>query len=80
MTTAPNSHFVFTVLRYYGVPRGSIGINAAQRDWTNLSVDQEIEVGPYYFDSTSNLATIILEADSFNFGMYGLSYYIDLQF
>ncbi|XP_043463400.1 vesicle-fusing ATPase 1-like [Leptopilina heterotoma] len=66
VTTGPNQHFVFTVKSYEGMPRGNVGFSLPQRKWATLSLNQEIEVRPHYFDPTSSsecLCTIVLEAD-----------------
>ena len=66
VTTGPNQHFVFTVKSHHDIPRGMIGFSLPQRKWATLSLNQEIEVRPYYFDPTSStecLCTIVLEAD-----------------
>ena len=66
VTTGPNQHFVFSVKSYDGMPRGNVGFSLPQRKWATLSLNQEIEVRPYYFDPTSStecLCTIVLEAD-----------------
>ncbi|XP_066599259.1 vesicle-fusing ATPase 1-like [Prorops nasuta] len=64
VTTGPQQHFVFTVKPHHDVPCGTVGFSLFQRKWATLSLKQEIEVQPYYFDPTSEcLCTIVVEAD-----------------
>lgn len=49
--------------------RGCVGFSLPQRKWATLSLNQEIEVRPYYLDpssSTELLSTMVLEADFIN--------------
>ncbi|KAF7987816.1 hypothetical protein HCN44_003679 [Aphidius gifuensis] len=66
VTTGPNQHFVFTVKTTQEVRSGTAGFSLPQRKWASLSLNQDIDVRPYYFDPTSSsefLCTIVLEAD-----------------
>lgn len=66
VTTAPSHHFIFSVRHYSGVARNTIGFSLPQRKWAVLSLGQEIEVKPYYFNPASTsecLCTVLLEAD-----------------
>lgn len=57
---------MFSVKRHHEVPRGTVGFSLPQRKWATLSLNQEIEVRPYYFNPTSStecLCNIVLEAD-----------------
>jgi vesicle-fusing ATPase len=65
ITTAPGQSFLFS-LRFDKVNRGTIGFNLPQRKWATISLNQDLEVRPYYFDpksTTEFLSTIVLEAD-----------------
>lgn len=66
VTTGPSQHFVFTIRSHHEVPPGTIGFSLPQRKWASLSLNQEINVRPYYFNSTSSLeclCTVVLEVD-----------------
>nr|XP_050868928.1 vesicle-fusing ATPase 1-like [Vespula vulgaris] len=66
VSTGTNQHFVFTVKHHDDVPHGAVGFSLPQRKWATLSLGQDIEVRPYYFDPTSSsecLCTIVLEVD-----------------
>ncbi|XP_034241733.1 vesicle-fusing ATPase 1 [Thrips palmi] len=66
VTTGPSQHFVFTIRAHHEVPPGCIGFNLPQRKWACLSLNQEINVRPYYFNATSSLeclSNVTLEAD-----------------
>ncbi|XP_058800718.1 vesicle-fusing ATPase 1-like [Phymastichus coffea] len=66
VSTGPNQHFIFSVKCCPQVDRGTVGFSLPQRKWATLSLNQEIEVKPYYFDPSSTsefLSGITLEAD-----------------
>ncbi|XP_032455485.1 vesicle-fusing ATPase isoform X1 [Nasonia vitripennis] len=61
-----NQHFIFSIKSCPQIDRGTVGFSLPQRKWATLSLNQEIEVKPYYFDPTSTsefLSNITLEAD-----------------
>ncbi|KAK0167618.1 hypothetical protein PV327_004992 [Microctonus hyperodae] len=64
--TTPGKNYVFTVEAYEGIQRGEVGFSLLQRKWATLSIEQEIDVRPYKFDSSNSsqiLCTIVLMAD-----------------
>ncbi|KAL7307115.1 hypothetical protein TKK_0000845 [Trichogramma kaykai] len=66
VSTGPNQHYVFTIKYCPQIDRGQVGFSLPQRKWAALSLNQEIEVKPYYFDPSSAsefLSSITLEAD-----------------
>ncbi|XP_066992655.2 vesicle-fusing ATPase 1 [Anabrus simplex] len=66
VSTGPSQHYVFSVKFHSDIPRGAVGFSLPQRKWASLSLNQEIDVKPYYFDPTSSsecLCSITLEAD-----------------
>ncbi|XP_065352960.1 vesicle-fusing ATPase 1-like [Cloeon dipterum] len=65
VTTAPGQSFIFS-LKFDKVQRGTIGFNLPQRKWATLSLNQDIEVRPHFFDPkspTEFLSTIVVEVD-----------------
>ncbi|KAJ8668062.1 hypothetical protein QAD02_009725 [Eretmocerus hayati] len=66
VSTGPSQHFVFTIKACPQIERGQIGFSLPQRKWATLSLNQEIEVKPFFFDPSSPssfLSSITLEAD-----------------
>ncbi|XP_011501356.1 PREDICTED: vesicle-fusing ATPase 1-like [Ceratosolen solmsi marchali] len=66
ISTEPNQHFVFSTKTCPKIDRGTVGFSLPQRKWAVISLNQEIEVKPFYFDPTSPtefLSNIVLEAD-----------------
>jgi vesicle-fusing ATPase len=66
ISTGPNQHFVFSIKTCPKIDRGTVGFSLPQRKWAVLSLNQEIEVKPFYFDPTSPtefLSNILLEVD-----------------
>lgn len=66
VTTGPGRHFIFTLAYDPAVKRGYIGFSLLQRKWAELSLNQDIDVKPFFFNpkNTSEfLCTIILEVD-----------------
>ncbi|KAK6640106.1 hypothetical protein RUM43_008383 [Polyplax serrata] len=61
-----SGQFVFSIKFDSAVPPGAIGFSVPQRKWAALSINQEIRVDHFYFDSNSHselLSNIVLEAD-----------------
>lgn len=66
MSTGPGHHYVFAILRTPDIPRNNIGFSLVQRKWATLSVNQDIEVEVFRFNTSSKtecLDTITLEVD-----------------
>ncbi|XP_018331362.1 vesicle-fusing ATPase 1 [Agrilus planipennis] len=63
VNTGGNQNYVFSIQRHPDLSRGYIGFSLPQRKWAVLSIDQELDVKPYYFNSNDCLCTIVLEAD-----------------
>lgn len=66
VTTGPGRHFIFTLAYDPAVKRNYIGFSLLQRKWAELSLNQDIDVKPFFFNpkNTSEfLCTIILEVD-----------------
>ncbi|KAI5750413.1 hypothetical protein M8J76_015458 [Diaphorina citri] len=66
VTTGPGRHYIFTLAYSPDVKRGFIGFSLLQRKWAELSLHQDIDVKPFFFNpkNTSEfLCTIILEVD-----------------
>ncbi|XP_014218875.1 vesicle-fusing ATPase 2-like [Copidosoma floridanum] len=66
VSTQPNQRFIFSIRTCPQIHKGCIGFSMPQRKWATLSVGQELEVNPYYFDSSSTsvfLSSISVEAD-----------------
>lgn len=66
MSTGPGHHYVFAILRTTDIPRNNIGFSLVQRKWATLSVNQDIEVEVFRFNTSSKtecLDTITLEVD-----------------
>jgi hypothetical protein len=62
--TSPGQSFIFSVRHFRGIPAGSIGFSLLQRKWAVLSLNQDIDVRPFHFDSNQHtLVTVVLEAD-----------------
>ncbi|KAF4521414.1 hypothetical protein B566_EDAN010571 [Ephemera danica] len=65
ITTAPGQIFLFS-LKFDKVNRGTIGFNLPQRKWATISLNQDLDVRPFYFDPKSPsefLSNVVLEAD-----------------
>lgn len=65
VSTGPGQNFIFS-LKFDKVNPGVLGFNLPQRKWATLSLNQDLEVRPFYFDpkSTSEfLSNAVLEAD-----------------
>lgn len=66
VNTGGGQHFIFSVKSHVSIPPRNVGFSLPQRKWAVLSLNQDIDVKPYYFSTTGNsdcLCTIILEAD-----------------
>lgn len=62
--TGPGMNFVFSIKIHPEVPQGSVGFSLLQRKWATLSLNQDIELRPFYFDPNQHtLVNIVLEAD-----------------
>uniref|UniRef100_A0A8D9AML4 Vesicle-fusing ATPase n=1 Tax=Cacopsylla melanoneura TaxID=428564 RepID=A0A8D9AML4_9HEMI len=64
--TGPGKHFIFTLAYEPAVKRGYIGFSLLQRKWAELSLNQDIDVKPFFFNpkNTSEfLCTVVLEVD-----------------
>ncbi|KAL1464946.1 hypothetical protein WDU94_004546 [Cyamophila willieti] len=64
--TGPGKHFIFTLAYESAVKRGFIGFSLLQRKWAELSLHQDIDVKPFFFNpkNTSEfLCTVVLEVD-----------------
>jgi len=62
--TMPGKAFVFSVKSHRDIPAGSIGFSLVQRKWAVLSLNQDIDVRPFTFDTNQHtLVNIILEVD-----------------
>ncbi|XP_042364017.1 vesicle-fusing ATPase-like [Plectropomus leopardus] len=56
--------YVFTLKTHTSVNCGTIGFSLPQRKWAGLSINQEVEVTNYKFDSSKQLiSTMIVEID-----------------
>lgn len=64
ISTGPGQHFIFALEKTSEVPRGHVGFSLVQRKWATLSINQDIDVRPYRFDSNSDvICTVVLETD-----------------
>ena len=66
VSTGPNQHFIFSIKFSPLLDRGQVGFSLPQRKWATLSLNQEIEVKPFFFNPASGsefLSSITLEAD-----------------
>lgn len=61
--TGANQRFVFSIKSHPEVGRRSVGFSLPQRKWAVLSLNQDIEVRPFNFNTNECLSAIILEAD-----------------
>ena len=46
MMTSPGQQYLMTTVPHKDVSRGMVGVGALQRKWTNLSLNQEIQLAP----------------------------------
>ncbi|KAK6634783.1 hypothetical protein RUM44_000030 [Polyplax serrata] len=61
-----HGQYIFTIKLDNNVASGYVGFSMPQRKWACLSLNQDINVRPYYFDPKSDselLSNIVLEAD-----------------
>lgn len=66
MSTGPGKHFVFSIQPYPELERYTVGFSLLQRKWATLSLNQELIVKPFSFDTRKNvecLTNVILEVD-----------------
>lgn len=66
VTTGPSQHYIFTIKRNGEVLNQAVAFSLPQRKWATLSLGQDIEVKPYFFNPSSSsecLCNMILEAD-----------------
>lgn len=66
LSTAPEYRYVFAIIKTPDIPRNNIGFSLVQRKWASLSVNQEIKVEIFRFNTSSGtecLDTITLEVD-----------------
>lgn len=54
---------IYSILRSIEVRPMTVGVSLVQRKWTNIALNQMVEVQPYKFPSNSNLNSITVEAD-----------------
>lgn len=69
VTTGPGRHYVFTIKRYGEITNLNVAFSLLQRKWAELSLGQDIDVKPFFFNLTSTsdcLCNIVLIADFHN--------------
>lgn len=66
VSTGPGQHFVFAIIKTPEVPKNSVGFSLVQRKWAAISVNQDIDVKVFRFNTSSKtefLDTVTLEVD-----------------
>lgn len=66
VSTGPGCHFVFAVIRTPEMPKNNVGFSLVQRKWAAISVNQDIDVKAFRFNTSSStefLDTVTLEVD-----------------
>lgn len=66
MSTGPGQRFVFAIERHPDIPRNAVGFSLVQRKWATLSINQDIDVKPFSFDTRKNaecIVNVVLEVD-----------------
>jgi len=62
--TMPGQTFIFSTKSHRDIPSGTIAFSLVQRKWAVLSLNQDIDVRPFTFDTNQHtLTNIILEVD-----------------
>ena len=62
--TMPGQTFIFTTKSHRDIPSGTVAFSLVQRKWAVLSLNQDIDVRPFTFDTNQHtLTNIILEVD-----------------
>ncbi|GAA6111558.1 N-ethylmaleimide-sensitive factor b [Tachysurus ichikawai] len=62
--TTPTHKYVFTVRTHHSVTPGTLAFSLPQRKWAGLSLNQDVEVSIYNFDSSKQyIGTVSLEID-----------------
>ncbi|EDV26431.1 uncharacterized protein TRIADDRAFT_22168 [Trichoplax adhaerens] len=64
-SSAPGNEFIVAIRNSTAIPTGTIGFNYAQREWSRISLNQDIELQPYRFSKSSLLAQVTFEVDFF---------------
>ncbi|XP_055712680.1 vesicle-fusing ATPase 1-like [Phlebotomus papatasi] len=66
VSTGPGQRFVFAIERHPDIPRNAVGFSLVQRKWATLSINQDIDVKPFSFDTRKNaecIVNVVLEVD-----------------
>lgn len=66
VSTGPGKHFVFSIQTYPDMERYTVGFSLLQRKWATLSLNQELIVKPFSFETRKTvecLTNVTLEVD-----------------
>uniref|UniRef100_A0A1I7UD62 Vesicle-fusing ATPase n=1 Tax=Caenorhabditis tropicalis TaxID=1561998 RepID=A0A1I7UD62_9PELO len=59
----PAHHYIFSIRNDPSIKQGEIAFGVPHRKWAVLSLDQEIRVSPFTFQSSEYIGSIVLSAD-----------------
>jgi len=59
-----SNKYIFTLIKYSGLPRAKIAFNTLQRRWAGIELDRPYQVRPYRFDkNVQSISTIVFEVN-----------------
>ncbi|EGT33003.1 hypothetical protein CAEBREN_25573 [Caenorhabditis brenneri] len=61
--TGPARHYIFSIKNDPQIKPGEIAFGVPHRQWAVLSLDQEVRVSPFTFQSSEYVGSIVLSAD-----------------
>ncbi|EGT45438.1 hypothetical protein CAEBREN_15387 [Caenorhabditis brenneri] len=61
--TGPARHYIFSIRNDPQIKPGEIAFGVPHRQWAVLSLDQEVRVSPFTFQSSEYVGSIVLSAD-----------------